>query len=109
MKLPNRDQPEIAIEKLINYCLNTEHRRGKHKARRFKAILGITQENADYLLNFIKISAKEGLVVEQKTTNFGEEFKVDWLIPNTNNVILRTIWEIKKTKANPRLISAFIK
>ena len=52
---------------------------------------------------------EEGIVVEQKTTNVGQEFKVDWLIPNTNNVILRTIWEIKKTKPNPRLISAFIK
>ncbi len=109
MKLPNGEQAEIAMEKLINYCLNTEHRRGKHKARRFKSALGITKENADYLHNLIKISARKGIVIEHNTTNFGEEFKVDLLIPDSNNIILRTIWEVKKNQLNPRLISAFIK
>ena len=31
MKLPNGEQGEIAIEKLINYCLNPEHSSGKNE------------------------------------------------------------------------------
>ena len=47
MKLPNGEQTEIAIEKLINYCLNPEHSSRKNKARVFKSRLDITQENVE--------------------------------------------------------------
>lgn len=55
MKLPNGEQAEIAMEKLINYCLNPEHSSGKNKARVFKSRLGITQENAELLLSMIQL------------------------------------------------------
>ena len=109
MKLPNGDKAEIPREKLINYCLNPEHSSGKHKARVFKSRLGITQDNVELLLQMIRVAAIEGEVVQQATTNFGEQFKVDWKIPNQENMILRTIWEIGYNKSNPRLISAFIR
>ncbi len=109
MKLPNGEKAEIAIEKLINYCLNPEHSSGKHKARVFKSRLGITKNNVELLLQMIKIAAVEGEVVQQATTKFGEQFKVDWKIPNQEDMILRTIWEIGYNKSNPRLISAFIR
>jgi hypothetical protein len=32
MKLPNGNQAEIPMEKLIGYCLNPEHSSGKHTA-----------------------------------------------------------------------------
>ncbi len=57
MKLPNGDKAEIPIEKLINYCLNPEHSSGKHKARVFKSRLGITQDNAELLLQMIRLAA----------------------------------------------------
>jgi hypothetical protein len=109
MKLPNGKQAEIAIEKLINYCLNPEHSSGKHKARVFKSRLGITQENAELLLSMIRLAAIEGEVVQQAQTDFGQQFKVDWTIPNQEEMKLRTIWEVTSTNVNPRLISAFIR
>ena len=57
----------------------------------------------------IRVAAVEGEVVQQATTEFGEQFKVDWKIPNQQDMILRTIWEIGYNKFNPRLISAFIR
>ena len=33
MNLPNGDRAIIPIEKLLDYCLNPEHSKGKHKAR----------------------------------------------------------------------------
>jgi hypothetical protein len=109
MKLPNGEQAEIAMEKLINYCLNPEHSSGKNKARVFKSRLGITQENAELLLSMIQLAAIEGEVVQQAQTEFGQQFKVDWTIPDREGMELRTIWEITSTNSNPRLISAFIK
>jgi hypothetical protein len=109
MKLPNGDRAEVPIEKLLDYCLNSNHPSGKHKARVFASALEITAENAEDLRELIQRAAIEGEVVQQTTTEFGEAIKVDWAIPNTDSIVLRTLWEIKETYPNPRLVSAFIK
>nr|WP_290223796.1 DUF6883 domain-containing protein [Trichocoleus desertorum] len=109
MKLPNGDRAEISIQKLIGYCLNIDHPSGKHKARVFESALNITASNADFLRELIQIAAIEGEVVQQDATAFGQVFKVDWTVPDTNGVELRAIWEIRTKDSNPRLISAFIK
>jgi hypothetical protein len=57
----------------------------------------------------IQRAAIEGEVVQQAITEFGQQFKVDWTIPNNEGLQLRTIWEINLINSNPRLISAFIK
>ena len=41
-KLPNSERAVVEIGKLRDYSLNQEHEVGKHKARVFKAALGIT-------------------------------------------------------------------
>lgn len=109
MKLPNGDQAKISMQKLIGYCLNLEHPSGKHKARVFESALGVTAENADILRELIQAAAVEGEIVQQDSTAFGQVFKVDWIVPDTNGIELRTIWEITTKNPNPRLISAFIK
>lgn len=109
MKLPNGELAEISMEKLIGYCLNPEHSKGRNKAKVFRSRLGITAENAEVLHSLIQQAALEGEVVQHAVTEFGEQFKVDWTIPGRGGTQLRTIWEIGLTNPNPRLISAFIK
>ncbi|MBW4559340.1 MAG: hypothetical protein KME59_26220 [Trichormus sp. ATA11-4-KO1] len=109
MKLPNGEQAEISTQKLIGYCLNPEHSSGKHKARVFASILGITLENADVLRELVRTAAVAGEVVQQSTTQFGQQFKVDWIVPDTDGIRLRTIWEITAKNPYPRLITAFLK
>jgi hypothetical protein len=109
MKLPNGEQAEISMQKLIGYCLNPEHPSGKHKARVFTSVLGITAENADILRQLVQTAAIEGEVIQQDVTAYGQQFKVDWIVPDTNEIRLRTIWEITSKNPNPRLITAFLK
>ncbi len=92
MKLTNGELAEIPMQKLIGYCLNPEHSGGKHKARVFLSVLGITAENADVLKQLIQTAAIGGEVVQQDSTPFGNQFKVDWTVPNTEAIQLRTIW-----------------
>ncbi|WP_088893589.1 DUF6883 domain-containing protein [Leptolyngbya ohadii] len=109
MKLPNGDRAEIPVAKLLSYCLNPDHPSGKHKARVFASALGITVEQVDELRALIAIAAVEGEVTQQNSTEFGQLFKVDWTVPDSGQVVLRTLWEIKSENSNPRLVSAFIK
>lgn len=71
--------------------------------------MGITTNNAEVLRELIQKAAIEGEVIQQNITDFGQQFKVDWTVPNTAGIELRTIWEITLTNSNPRLISAFLK
>ncbi len=109
MKLPNADRAIIPREKLIGYCLNPEHPKGKHKARVFQSVLGITRENVDNLYDLVQQSAIAGEVVQERLTPFGQEFKVDWTVSGFDQVQLRTLWIISSKSNIPQLVSAFIK
>ncbi|MGB8688164.1 MAG: hypothetical protein WCD53_12615 [Microcoleus sp.] len=43
--------------------------------------MGITANNAEVLQELIQKAAIEGEVVQENTTDFGQQFKVDWTIP----------------------------
>jgi hypothetical protein len=109
MKLPNGDRAIIPLEKLIGYCLNPDHPKGKHKARVFKSVLGITTENVEQLYELVQQAAVEGEVIQETVTSFGKEFKLDWIIPETETIQLRTLWIVESELDVPRLTSAFIK
>jgi len=57
VKLPNAERAVVDMEKLRDYCLNPEHRRGCHKARVFKASLGITRKRAGDLRKALRAAA----------------------------------------------------
>lgn len=107
-KLPNGENAIIPPEKLVNYCLNPYHPRGKDKARVFSSVLGITRDHADQLAALIFQAAIEGEITRETTTAFGRYFRVDWPVPSRRDIVLRTIWEIAVGETLPRLVSAFI-
>jgi len=49
MKLPNAENAVVDIGKLRDYCLNSNHPEGKHKARRFLEKLGLGKDDAGRL------------------------------------------------------------
>ena len=58
MKLPNAENAFVDIEKILNYCLNQTHERGKHKARLFASVLGITAKDSEQLKQLFLMEAK---------------------------------------------------
>ena len=49
VKLPNGINAVVDIVKLRDYCLNSRHPEGRHKARMFRATLGMEREDAEEL------------------------------------------------------------
>ncbi|RUR84251.1 DUF6883 domain-containing protein [Chlorogloeopsis fritschii PCC 9212] len=49
MLIPNAENTIADIRKWHDYCLNLEHNDGKHKARLFSSIFGMSAENAEEL------------------------------------------------------------
>ncbi|RPI13538.1 MAG: hypothetical protein EHM58_18295 [Ignavibacteriae bacterium] len=110
MKLSNFENAIVQIEKLSNYCLNNEHPRGKHKARVFKARLGLESKDAHFIRDLILNAIEEKDAFFSFKDKFGERYYVDFTIKNENkSAVIRTCWIIKTGETFPRFTSCYIK
>src|SRR2546427_5168321 len=76
MKLPNGQHCDLGT-KLEEYSLNPLHREGRHKARVFESVLGITQANPEALRAAICLAAASSDKTEARGDNgHGEVFNL---------------------------------
>jgi hypothetical protein len=59
MKLPGGSLAIVEISKLRDYCLDSHHPRGRHKARVFRAALDLGPSDADLLQAALLQAARE--------------------------------------------------
>jgi Domain of unknown function (DUF4926) len=59
MKLPNAEYAIVEMPKLLDYCLNTTHFRGRNKARVFQSALGLSVDDAIELKLALEQAARE--------------------------------------------------
>ena len=108
MKLPNPERAVIAPEKLVQYLLNTEHKRGGHKAR----VLGEFGYDAvlwQQLQTDIQRFHLNADVEIMRETVYGTRYEVRAPLhtPSGRMLTARTIWQIDEGTDFPRLITLF--
>ena len=59
VKLPHGEKAIIDPRKLVRYSLNPDHEDGRHKARLFKNLVGVTLDNAALMLDALRLAAIE--------------------------------------------------
>ncbi len=108
MLIPNANNAIVDIRKLRDYCLNTEHDDGKHKARLFSSILGMKAEHAEELrLILLKIIRIHEAVLG-RSDRFGQRYTVDFEITWQNrNATLRSGWIIEHSSDIPKLTTCY--
>lgn len=110
MRLPNADSAEVDVRKLSDYCLNPDHPRGKHKARRFSTALGLGAANAAELRDQILAEVRTTSAVEGLEDHYGKRFSVDVRVRHgERTALVRTGWIIRAGEDFPRLTSCFVK
>jgi len=110
MQLPNSHKAVVEIEKLRDYSLNPDHLVGKHKARVFRAALGITLEEAEWLRERALEIAVVGDVRLGAQSVFGDKYIIDALIEREGvSAIVRFCWIIEFGTNFPRLTSCYVK
>lgn len=108
MLIPNAEKAAVDIRKLRDYCLNLDHADGKHKARLFSSMLGMTAENAEelrqILLDVVKVQdAKLG-----RQDEFGQRYTLDFEVQWQNrNATLRSGWIIEQGSNTPKLTTCY--
>lgn len=100
----------MKLEKLTEYSLNPNHDKGGHKARVFRAALGITLDDAEWLRDELLRVAREGEAMLTKRTPYGEHYVIDSLITRgALRAVVRSCWIIDAEKDFPRLTSCYVK
>ncbi|MDK3160191.1 hypothetical protein QPK87_27070 [Kamptonema cortianum] len=80
MLIPNAENAVVDIRKLRDYCLNPEHDDGKHKARLFSSILGMTADNAEELRQILLEVVKTHKARLGRQDEFGQRYTLDFTI-----------------------------
>lgn len=111
MKLPAGEAAIVDRQKLVDYCLNAEHPRGKHKARVFATALGFTADNADQLRTLLLAAAAAGDAHPAASDRYGDRYVLDSHMagPNGATTVVRSLWIIRRGETAPRLTSCFVK
>ena len=109
MKLPNSAHAFIDIAKLRDYCLNSSHPDGRHKARVFGSALGLFAENAEFLRASILDAVASNEATPTDTDEFGSRYMLDFeLKRGKRTAMIRTAWIIRRDETIPRLLTCYV-
>ncbi len=108
MLIPNVENAVVDIRKLRDYCLNSEHSTGKHKARLFQSMLGMTAENAPELQQILLQVIKTHPAKLGRKDSFGQRYTLDFMLEWQNkSAVIRSGWIIELNSLIPRLTSCY--
>ena len=109
MKLPNGERAVVDLVKLVQYCLNTAHPRGKHKARVFASALGLGTEQAERLRDALLAAARKSEALVAETDAFGHRYVLNLNMDGpAGPVEVRSVWIVRAGEDFPRLVSCFV-
>ncbi|MBD1870644.1 hypothetical protein H6F95_25750 [Cyanobacteria bacterium FACHB-471] len=106
--LPYAENAVVDIRKLRDYCLNPNHDDGKHKARLFSSILGMTADDAEDLRQILLKIVKAQEVRRGRQDAYGQRYTIDFTLEWQNrSAIVRSGWIIENDSGIPRLTTCY--
>lgn len=110
MKLPNHNKAIIDLRKIENYCLNPHHPVGKHKARMFKAFLGISQKDSKKLKTQILETLNYYDAEKSYEDKYGIRYFVSMKLNNEGKkATVVTVWIVREDSEIPHLVTCYVK
>ena len=108
MKIPNAERAIVDIGKLRDYCLNSEHNDGKHKARLFSAALGMGINDAEALREALLQAVQTANAQLGKNDVYGQRYTIDFTLNwHGRQATIRSGWIIDRGSEVPRLVTAY--
>lgn len=107
--LPNGAAARVDIAKISGYLLNPGHPVGRHKARVFRAALGLTAEHAALLQSALRTAAASQDASLERQDRFGDQYTVHFELAHEGRVReIRSLWIVRSGENFPRFVSAFV-
>jgi len=99
----------LDIRKIEDYCLDPWHPRGRHKARLFRELLGVTRKDAAWLRGVLLAGVQDAEAGEIAVDVFGRRWRVDVPISRQDmSVVVRTIWIVRTGEEVPRFVTCWV-
>jgi hypothetical protein len=113
MRLPNARFATLDIRKLADYCLSPTHPRGRHKARVFRAALGIEQADAAWLREVLLVGVTTAEALEMSQDAHGTTWRADLQVVRPGsapggNAVVRTLWIVPPGLGVPRFVTCWV-
>ena len=109
MKLPNADRAVVEIDKLTQYCLNPAHPRGRHKARVFESVLGLTAADGDPLREALLDAALREDAMPGEGDEHGQRYVIEFAITGpVGSATVRSAWIVRADEVFPRFVSCYV-
>lgn len=109
MYLPNADRAVVDLAKLRDYCLSATHLRGKHKARIFAAVLGLTADDAEELREALLDAACTCAAIPTNWDEYGQRYVVDFGMEGpARQATVRSAWIVRRGEDFPRLLTCYV-
>lgn len=108
--LPNADRAVIETHKLSGYVLNPAHPQGKHKARVFESVLGLTQADVEILRDALQVAVQSEEAVMIDKDRYGVRYQLDFeMTTQTGAAMIRSGWIIRADEDYPRFVTCYVK
>ena len=109
MQIPGCENAVVDVRKLRDYCLSTSHLRGRHKARVFASVLGLTDEHADELRNVLLDVVCNDDAVVTSSDEYGQRYALDFVMRRDDKeATIRSVWIIRYGEDFPRLTTCYV-
>lgn len=109
MKLPNGERAIVDIEKLLRYCLDPTHPRGRHKARVFLAALGLSVTDAEFLRDALVRAAATEEASGAQSDRHGTRYTFDLQVRHgARTAVVRCHWIVRRNEDAPRLVTCYV-
>jgi hypothetical protein len=108
--MPGASDAVIEERKLTEYVLNPQHEDGRHKARLFRELLGIGQQDWRYLADQIKRGLSTAETLDRvRSESSGVKYHALLAVRGLNGAVkpVLTAWEVRPREA-PRLTTAYV-
>ena len=108
VKIQNSENAFIDRHKLQDYALDPNHRVGKHKARLFATLLGMTLDDAEALRDILyQVVITHEAVVGRKD-EFGQRYQIDFKLEwQGKEAMVRSAWNMRPDEDFPRLVTCY--
>lgn len=109
MRLPNPQRAVVDIEKLRDYCLSTEHPRGRHKARVFVARMGLTVSDAELLRDALLDAAQSCDAAPREEDGFGQRYVVEFTMNGpVGRARIHSTWIVRRGETFARFVTCYV-
>lgn len=103
----DQEHLKVPVEKLLNYILNNEHEKGKHKAHLFQQILGINSCQWRYLAYQLIHESSRAELLQLDVTQYGIKYAtvVEVRGLNGKKAIVKAAWKVSDNTS--KLVTAY--